>query len=58
MEGASNKQFAQGSLSDHPQQSLSGSHTLEVHIQGRNIELENEVHRPEVMGRKVPVQRD
>ena len=38
--------------------SISGSHALEVQLQVHNVELEKEVHRPEVTGRKVPVQRD
>ena len=60
MEGASNEPFVQGSQSGHPQQymSISGSHASEVQLQVHNVELEKEVHRPEVMGRKVPVQRD
>ena len=49
-----------GGASDHPQQymSLSGSHTPEVHLQAHNVELEEEVYRPEVIGRNVPVRRD
>ena len=38
--------------------SISGSHTSEVHLQAHNVELEEEVHRSEVIGRNVPVRRD
>ena len=49
-----------GGAAGHPQQymSISGSHTSEVHLQAHNIELEEEVHRSEVIGRNVTVRRD
>ena len=48
MEGVSNEPFVHGSLSDHPQQSISGSHTPEVHLQAHTVELKNKVYRNEV----------
>ena len=59
MEGAANEPFVHGSQSDHPQyMSISGSHTSEVHLQEHNVELEEEVHRSEVIDRNVTVRRD
>ena len=41
-----------------PQQSISRSHAPKVHLHAQNVELEEEVHGPEVIGRNVPVRRD
>ena len=38
--------------------SISGSHTSEVHLQAHNVELEEEVHKSEIIGRNVTVRRD
>ena len=45
-------------VTDHPQQSISGLHTSEAHLQAHNVELEKEVHRPEFIGRNVTLRRD
>ena len=38
--------------------SISGSHTPEVQLQEHNVELEEEEHRSEVIGRNITVRRD
>ena len=49
-----------GGAAGHPQQymSISGSNTSKVHLQAHNVELKEEVHRFEVIGRNVPVWRN
>ena len=53
-----NRAQRSGGGAGQPQQSINGSHAPEVHLEAHNVELEEEVHRPEVIGRNVPVRRD